>query len=73
MPKRTYDKSCLSCRYFRPVDAIRGKCRVDRSSIEASAYPLMKHRDCCISWEDAGQQYYIRVGWVKSLQGSEEG
>jgi len=73
MSRRTYDKICLSCRHFRPVDAHRGKCRVDRSTIEASDYPLMAHRDSCESWKDAGQQYFIRVGWVKSMKESEEG
>lgn len=72
MARRTYDKICLSCKHFRPVDTVSGKCRVERSTTDASAYPLMKHRDSCASWKDAGQQYYIRVGWVKNLQESEE-
>ncbi len=72
MARRTYDKICLSCKHFRPVDAVSGKCRVDRSTTAASVYPLMEHRDSCESWQDAGQQYYIRVGWVKNLKESEE-
>ena len=73
MMRRTYDAICLSCKHFRPVDAFRGKCRVDRLTVDPSAYPLMKHQDCCEYWKDAGQQYFIRVGWVKSLKQSEEG
>jgi hypothetical protein len=72
MTRKTYDKICLSCKHFRPVDALRGKCRVDRAVIAASAYPLMLHQDSCVSWKDAGQQYYIRVGWVKNLTEAEE-
>lgn len=72
MSRKTYDKICLSCKHFRPVDTLSGKCRVDRATIDASAYPLMRHRDSCASWKDAGQQYYIRVGWVKNSKESEQ-
>lgn len=72
MAIRTYEKICLSCRHFRPVDRVSGICRVDRSTIDASAYPLMKHRDSCEYWKDAGQQYYIRVGWVNNLKETAE-
>ena len=27
----------------------------------------MEHVDLCERWVDSGQQYYIRVGWLKNL------
>ncbi len=72
MNRKTYAKICLSCKHFRPIDTLSGKCRVDRSTLPASDYPLMGHQDSCAAWKDAGQQYYIRVGWVKNLRDSEQ-
>jgi hypothetical protein len=66
------DKICLRCRHYRPVDEFIGRCRLDRGTIEAAAYPEMKHEDSCASWKDAGQQYFIRLGWVKRQRNPED-
>jgi len=29
-------------------------------------YPLKRNEDTCPSWRDCGQQYYIRLGWIKA-------
>lgn len=72
MALKKSEKICLRCRHYRPVDVSTGKCRLERGVIEPAAYPQMKHEDSCASWKDAGQQYYIRLGWVKNLRDSED-
>lgn len=61
-------KKCLSCKFYRPDDEVTGRCRVDKGSVDHRPYPIMKHEDICDKWMDAGQNYYIRVGWVKSVK-----
>lgn len=58
-------KICLNCKFYRLEDRQSGRCRVDRGSIDPRAYPLMLHEDRCDRWQDAGQNYYIRRGWLK--------
>lgn len=53
---------CLSCRNFRLDDPHSGVCRVDKSVDE---YPRKGTDETCELWKDAGQQYYIRTGWIK--------
>lgn len=56
-------KICLSCQNFRPKNTENGVCRLDKSLFPN--YPVMKHNDTCTAWRTSGQQYYIRVGWLK--------
>jgi len=66
--KKQYDKICLSCQHYHLVDERQGKCRLDKGRIEKSEYPVRQHQDACGSWKDGGQQYFIRVGWIKSVR-----
>jgi len=61
-------KTCLNCKKYHPLDEESGRCRVDRNKVEPSNYPVMKHEDLCERWQDAGQQYFIRIGWLKKLK-----
>lgn len=56
------ERSCLNCKKFRLEDAQSGLCRVDKT---VEHYPMKSIKDCCEQWVDAGQQYYIRLGWIK--------
>lgn len=57
-------KHCLSCKFFRLQNTESGICRVEKMA--AADYP-MKHTDqLCGKWHDSGQQYFIRVGWIKA-------
>jgi hypothetical protein len=67
MASSKYKRVCLSCKHFRPKDAAGGRCRLDKDKIEPSDYPFMNHGDCCDSWRDVGQKYYIRIGWIRGL------
>jgi hypothetical protein len=57
-------KICLSCKYFRLETVQEGLCRVDKNSDKN--YPSKKKNDGCDRWQNCGQQYYIRLGWIKA-------
>jgi hypothetical protein len=61
-------KKCFSCKYYRPHDELTGRCRVDKDTLDHRNYPLMEHEDLCERWVNSGQQYFIRVGWLKKLK-----
>ena len=63
-------KVCLSCKYFRLERVDRGLCRVDKDSDKN--YPLKQKNDDCVRWQDCGQQYFIRLGWIKAKTASSE-
>jgi hypothetical protein len=60
------DKTCIRCTFFRLDDEHGGVCRRDKS--KNPDYPHMKADDRCESWRDCGQQYFIRLGWLKRRQ-----
>ena len=57
-------KNCLSCKYFRLETVDAGICRVLKN-IDKN-YPVKNQTDDCVKWQDCGQQYYIRLGWIKA-------
>ena len=57
-------KICLSCRYFRLESVDKGICRVDKDSDKS--YPEKQKNADCARWQDCGQQYFIRIGWIKA-------
>lgn len=61
--------TCMSCKYFRIEDALSGYCRArtKESGKNTDAKPMVSHDDNCTEWADCGQQYYIRLGWVKAF------
>jgi hypothetical protein len=67
------DKKCLNCTFFRLDDIYSGRCRVDKSELGGDRLPLVRKEDSCSRWIDCGQQYYIRLGWIKSTKKKMEG
>lgn len=63
------EKTCLSCKKFRLEDPYSGLCRLDSS---AEHYPMKRTDDSCERWQDGGQQYYIRTGWIKRALAKEK-
>ncbi len=63
-------KMCLNCSFYKLEDIYSGLCRVDKE--KKPAYPMKLHKDVCDKWVDAGQQYYIRKGWVKNKEKEKE-
>lgn len=58
------EQNCLACTHFRLTDMVVGTCKQDRTV--KPNYPVKKHEETCGKWQDAGQQYYIRLGWLKN-------
>ncbi len=55
---------CLSCKHFRLIEITNGICRVVKKD-RVEDYPVKKNDDSCELWKNCGQQYYIRLGWIK--------
>jgi hypothetical protein len=55
------------------VDDKNGLCRVDKGTLDQRSYPSKAHEDSCQRWDDCGQQYHIRIGWLNSRKNREEG
>lgn len=67
---RGVEKICLSCRHFRLHDVDQGVCRVNKASDKN--YPVKARIDRCGFWQDCGQQYFIRLGWIKGKNNTKE-
>ena len=63
-------KVCLSCKFFRLENVEMGLCRVDKDSDKK--YPKKQANDHCARWQNCGQQYYIRLGWIKAKDKNEK-
>ncbi len=61
---------CMSCKFYRVKTIIDGICRVAGSitSNGIAEYPTVSAEHSCEQWVDSGQQYHIRLGWVKGIQ-----
>ena len=63
------DKKCLKCRWFKMEDIHSGICR--RIKGKDAPRPAVQATDTCDHWQDAGQQYHIRMGWIKGQKKKE--
>jgi hypothetical protein len=66
---KTLEKSCLRCKFFRLKEVDKGVCRVEKKN--DMNYPLKGNEESCPKWQDGGQQYYIRLGWIKARKAEE--
>ena len=57
-------KMCLSCKYLRLENVESGICRVDKGLTKL--YPVKEKSESCEKWLNCGQQYFIRLGWIKA-------
>jgi len=62
--------TCLNCKFLKIIDTKSGHCRVEnkKNSDRKHHKPTVALDDSCEMWEDSGQQYYIRIGWLKSQE-----
>ncbi len=58
------EKSCLQCHYFKVEGLQSGVCRLEKGP--AAPRPMKKLDDSCENWRDCGQQYHIRLGWLRA-------
>lgn len=61
--------TCLRCKYYRVINETEGVCRVNgkESGNKKSMRPAVTADHSCNQWIDSGQQYYVRLGWIKAL------
>lgn len=66
--------TCMNCKFYKVEDALSGYCRAGRGngSDKAARDPMVRHDHACAQWADCGQNYYIRLGWLKALQAKKE-
>lgn len=60
------EKNCLSCKYYRLMSEVEGLCKVDRKNSQKKEYPKRDNHEICDKWTSCGQNFYIRMGWIKS-------
>ncbi|PLX50902.1 MAG: hypothetical protein C0613_02390 [Desulfobulbaceae bacterium] len=58
------EKVCLNCKFFKVDDLQSGVCRKIKG--KEAPRPMQRHADTCGDWQDAGQQYSIRKGWLQA-------
>jgi hypothetical protein len=58
-------EQCLSCKFYHLQAMDSGICRVDKGG-GGGEYPAKQPEELCPKWRDSGQQYFIRVGWIKA-------
>ena len=60
---------CMNCKYFKIEDEFTGYCRVavyGKKEKKTEQNPMVLQDNFCEKWQDCGQQYYIRLGWLKA-------
>lgn len=60
---------CLSCKFFLLQDTEAGICRINKET--ETYYPRKKVDDQCSQWQNSGQQYFIRLGWIKARKAAD--
>ncbi len=60
---------CISCKFYRLDNTESGVCRIDKDS--SANYPQKRIDEQCFRWRNSGQQYFIRVGWIKAKKAEE--
>jgi len=58
--------TCMSCKFFRLENPEGGFCR-EPGKASAPKTPV-RGDEACGKWADCGQQYYIRLGWIKAYK-----
>lgn len=61
--------TCMTCKYYKIEDALSGYCRFTSPKEAGKSRkdrPMVRQDHSCQEWRDCGQQYYIRLGWLKS-------
>lgn len=66
--------TCMNCKFYKVEDALSGYCRAEtaENSETTGQKPMVRHDHTCLRWTDCGQNYYIRLGWLKAQQARQE-
>lgn len=62
--------NCINCKFYKVQDAITGYCRVliKETGDKKAEQPMVRDLGSCPKWIDCGQQYHIRLGWIKTFK-----
>ena len=60
----------MNCKFYKVEDAQGGYCRAGAGNApgKEARNTMVLHDHVCAQWDDCGQNYYIRLGWLKALQ-----
>jgi len=58
------NKTCLGCKFFKIKNKNIGFCRVNKK--DKNQFPKVQLSNSCDKWGDCGQNYFIRLGWLKA-------
>ena len=63
-------QSCINCQFYKVEDALSGYCRAtaQKNPDEEGQQRMVSHDYACSAWVDCGQNYYIRLGWIKAQE-----
>lgn len=61
-------QTCLNCQFYKVEDALSGYCRAETGKTPEKAQRMVRHDSICPAWVDCGQNYYIRLGWIKAQE-----
>jgi len=61
-------QTCMSCKFYKIDDELSGYCRVEKNKDKNDTVQreMVRQDHSCRKWIDCGQQYYIRLGWIKA-------
>ena len=61
-------ETCIRCKFYKIDDEFSGFCRAEAKKYDRSEgqRKMVRQDHSCQKWEDSGQQYYIRLGWIKA-------
>ena len=67
-------EQCLSCKYYTIKDQLNGFCRMENLTTgnREAEKPMVEADNCCEKWQDCGQTYFIRLGWLKNMAANRE-
>lgn len=66
--------TCMNCKYYKIEDELTGFCRVSvkgETGKEKKENKMVRQDYTCSEWQDCGQQYYIRLGWLKAQKNND--
>ena len=58
--------NCIGCKHFRMKSVDSGICKIRERAGRSGQEAAVAVAYTCASWVDCGQQYYIRLGWIKA-------
>ena len=67
------EKQCLNCKSYKVKDEDGGFCRWSDKEKKSGKrdWPTVQTDQVCDHWQDCGQNYYVRLGWLQAQKKKE--